>query len=168
MEELDFNIAILSRPPSKRNNVIVRYKNICYISIFFKGSKEEAIHYVTNRYTGGVKDDYITKIEELYSKNITDNDVDITTGKNYAIRLVSREGYLDVVKYLVEQGGDITACGNYPIRIAIDRGHLNVVKYLVSLGCEVTEAEDYAIRQAIEGNDHEMIEYLEQCSDLSQ
>ena len=85
---------------------------------------------------------------------------DVHADINFAVRLASEKGYLDVVKYLVELGeqgspiqparidnsvavvtrdkvsvgADIHSNNDYAIRYASQQGHLDVVKYLVELG----------------------------------
>lgn len=51
-------------------------------------------------------------------------------GDNYAVGLAARNGHLEVVKYLHQNGADITADNNYAVRKAAANGHLEVVKYL--------------------------------------
>lgn len=50
----------------------------------------------------------------------------------------STSGYLDIIKYLVENGANINA-GNYlgeALVLAAENGHLDVVKYLVENGID--------------------------------
>lgn len=51
---------------------------------------------------------------------------------NYEVRRAARNEYLDVVKYLHENGTDITANDNYAVRLAAERGYTDVVEYLES------------------------------------
>ena len=61
---------------------------------------------------------------------------DVTAEDNFAVKYASRNGYLEVVKYLVSKGADVTAGDNYAMRWASRNGHLEVVKYLVSKGAK--------------------------------
>ncbi|NJM80254.1 MAG: hypothetical protein HC854_12710 [Flavobacterium sp.] len=57
-----------------------------------------------------------------------------------AIELPCQEGYLDIVKLLVENGADINLKGFRgftPIRIAARNGHLEIVKYLAESGAKI-------------------------------
>jgi ankyrin repeat protein len=60
--------------------------------------------------------------------------------KNRALKLSSKHGYLDIVKYLVEecnaniQGHDDDYLDDRPLCISIEHDHFEVVKYLVEKG----------------------------------
>ena len=79
-----------------------------------------------------------------------------------AIRWASKNGHLEVVKYLAskEVGCDPKANDNMAIRWASENGHLEVVKYLVSLGCDPKTGNNYAIRCASENGHLEVVKYL--------
>lgn len=64
------------------------------------------------------------------------------TQNNYCVRQASKNGYLDVVKFLVFVGAEIGWQNNEAVRRASERGHLGVVRYLVSLGANV-QAEEW-------------------------
>ena len=51
---------------------------------------------------------------------------------DYALERASALGYLDVVKYLVDQGADVQM--SYALCMARDNGHVDVVDYLLSVG----------------------------------
>jgi ankyrin repeat protein len=59
---------------------------------------------------------------------------EISAEDEKALILAARNGYLDIVKYLVESGADISANGDEALRDAAANGHLDVVKYLVESG----------------------------------
>ena len=48
-----------------------------------------------------------------------------------ALRWASKNGHLEVVKYLVENKANIHAQNDEALRLASENGHLEVVKYLV-------------------------------------
>jgi 3-polyprenyl-4-hydroxybenzoate decarboxylase len=156
MDKLNFNI-VTDCGSLKRT--IIRYKGICYIGCF-KGTKEEAIEAITKKYNGEASDAYIAKIKELYSKDITESDVDITTDDNYALKWVAKHGHLNIVKYLVSQGADISARDNTPVIWASSNGHLEVVKYLVSQGADIAANDNYAIRWASNYGHLDVVKYL--------
>ena len=60
----------------------------------------------------------------------------------------SQNGYLEVVKYLVEQGANVSTNNDYSLRMASRYGHLEVVKYLVDQGANVHARNDDALRWA--------------------
>ena len=126
MNKINFNMVINC---GDENRTIVRYKKLCYIGNF-TGTKEQAIEYISKKYTGIAKDDCISKTEELYNRT-TIADEDITAENNYALNWASENGHLEVVKYLVKKGANVTAANNYPLKWASEKGHLKVVKYLV-------------------------------------
>ena len=125
MKKIDFNIVTNC---GDENRTIVRYKKLCYIGNF-TGIKEQAIEYISKKYTGIAKDDCISKIEKLYRTTMADEDV--TARDNCALRWASKNGYLEVVKYLIEKGADVKADDSCALRWASNNGHLEVVKYLI-------------------------------------
>ena len=52
---------------------------------------------------------------------------------NQALRLAIMEGYLEVVKYLIEFGADTKYFNDYVRKVANRRGYLDIIKYLDSL-----------------------------------
>ncbi len=58
------------------------------------------------------------------------NGADVHTNNGQALRWVSANGYLELVKYLVSQGADIHVFNDYPLRWARENNHTEVVKYL--------------------------------------
>ena len=73
---------------------------------------------------------------------------DVTSNDNYAVRIASQRGHLDVVKFLVEHGADVNADNKYALRGACVNDHLDVVKYLVEQGVVVTDDDDSFVRHA--------------------
>lgn len=56
----------------------------------------------------------------------------------YTLSNASKNGHLDIVKYLVSNGVEINFANNTPLRSAVKNGHLDVVKYLISVGADAT------------------------------
>ena len=82
-----------------------------------------------------------------------------------ALRRASENGYLEVVKYLVEQGADIHSDNDYPLRAAASYGHLAVVNYLVEN--EANEILDEVLILAALNGQLEIVKYLvEQGADI--
>ena len=93
-------------------------------------------------------------IEDKYRGDIT------LMVKNDAVIEVSKNGHLEVVKYLVSQGADIKTRDNYAVRWASRNGHLEVVKYLVSQGADIKTRDNYAVIWASRNRHLEVIKYL--------
>ncbi|KAA0172591.1 hypothetical protein FNF27_05945 [Cafeteria roenbergensis] len=78
----------------------------------------------------------------------------------------SRNGHLEIVKFLAENGADLDAAcagGLRPVHLACLKGHDEVVRALIAAGCDVaaaTEAGDHAIHFASRAGNTNM------CSDL--
>jgi hypothetical protein len=79
---------------------------------------------------------------------------------DYALRVASSNGHLEVVKYLVELGANIHAQDDYALRYASSNGQLEVVKYLVELGANIHARDDYALRYASSNGQLEVVKYL--------
>lgn len=88
------------------------------------------------------------------------NCVDITAGRNYALRSSAAHGNFEMVKYLHEHGADITADNNYAVRSAAAGGHLEVVRYLHQNGADITVKDNYAIKIAAANGHLETVKYL--------
>lgn len=88
-------------------------------------------------------------------KEIFKGDVDIQA-KNSALRLAADYGYLDIVKYLVEQGADIHVKQDDAYTCAVYNGHIDVINYLKSKGAKETEL--YQVKAA-EDNFHRPTRY---------
>ena len=73
-----------------------------------------------------------------------------TCSKNDALQDSSANGHLDIVKYLVEQGSDIHALDDYPLRWASHNGHFDIVLYLIEQGADIHTRNDCALRWASE------------------
>ena len=58
----------------------------------------------------------------------------VNVDNDWAVRLASKRGKLETVKYLISQGANIRARNNCALRSARDNGHTEVVKYIESLG----------------------------------
>src|SRR6056297_1918900 len=75
-----------------------------------------------------------------------------TSTKKLAIKIASRDGYLELLKYLVSIGCDpYQRCPDWKgdhndlIEEASKNGHLDVVKYLVSIGCYSKTDDNYPL-----------------------
>ena len=78
----------------------------------------------------------------------------------YALLLAANEGYLDIVKYLVENGANISEFKELALTEAINNNHLDIVKYLITLGDSSQEILDNALYAAINANNLPIVKYL--------
>jgi len=111
-------------------------------------------------------------VEEM-EKNKTDFDLKkesiINAGDNRgdtALILSARNGHLDVVKYLVEQGANLNAqnkAGDTALIESAFNGHLAIVKYLVAQGADITlkgEKNKTALAWAEARSQEDVVHYL--------
>ena len=77
-----------------------------------------------------------------------------------ALRQASRNGHLEIVKYLIENGANIHAENDYALRWASNEGHLEVVKYLIKKGTDVHAENDHALRWASGKGHLEIVKFL--------
>ncbi|AGD93027.1 putative ankyrin repeat protein [Megavirus lba] len=66
--------------------------------------------------------------------------------ENKSVRLACKYGHLDVVKFLVDNGAIFHSKNNYAIKSACDNGHINIVKYLIECGIDIRETDNYKIK----------------------
>ena len=78
----------------------------------------------------------------------------------YALYLASREGYLEAVKYLVENGVDIHYNDDVTLKVSAMGGYLNIVKYLVEKGANVNAHNTEALIAAAEKGHYDVVKYL--------
>jgi ankyrin repeat protein len=81
------------------------------------------------------------------------------------LETASKEGDLNKVKELIEQGADIHA-DDFALRWASYYGHLVVVKYLVEQGANIHALNDCAIRWASENGHLDVVKYLKRVIKL--
>ena len=91
---------------------------------------------------------------------LIEHGADIHASHDCALRWASICGRLDVVKYLVEHGADIHACDDDALCWASENGHLEVVKYLVEQGANIHACYDYALRNASKSGYFDVVKYL--------
>jgi hypothetical protein len=80
----------------------------------------------------------------------------------HALRMASRDGRLEIVKYLVSQGANIHAIDDCAVRWASCNGHLEIVRFLVSVGADVSTLDSFAVRRASENGHLEIVKLLVQ------
>ena len=181
MLKLDINV-VEGYGASKRT--VIRCRDIYFIGCW-SGTYEETVIAINKKYDGKEAREHITKLDSIRHDTLNEMDGGIVNkalavvsanghldivkylvengadaNVNYALKWASMNGHLEVIKYLVEHGADITADGNHALRWASRNGHLEVVKYLVEHGADVTAVDNYAIRWASENGYIEIVEYL--------
>lgn len=77
---------------------------------------------------------------------------------NHTIELASKNGHLEVVKYLTSIGVDVTNVNNQSLQCACRNGHLEIAKYLVSVGA--TDTFGQALQVASQNGHLEVVKYL--------
>ena len=102
------------------------------------------------------------KSPELFflSKNLVPIHYNYT--KDTALIYASENGYLPLVKYLLNDGADIHAEDNAAVRWASARGHLPVVKYLVEHGADITAQDNFALKWAQRNKHLDVETYIQQ------
>jgi hypothetical protein len=80
--------------------------------------------------------------------------------ENYPLRAACERGYLELVKYLVENGADINALEGNPLRKACENNHLPVVQYLIASGADIHARQDLALREAAKRNYFDIVKFL--------
>ena len=82
------------------------------------------------------------------------------------LHLASREGHMEIARFLVERGADARAQDNYwttPLHLASGRGHLEVARFLVECGADPRAQDNYWItplHQASEQGHLEVARFL--------
>lgn len=84
---------------------------------------------------------------------------------NRFLYYASNYGYLDIIKFLVEEGtgtlvADINNDNYHCFRIACQRGQIEVVKYLISKGIDINLENSYSLRYAISNSHFDLVKYL--------
>merc|ERR1712137_98709 len=117
-------------------------------------------------------DGNLDKIKQKLANGIVAVDEQDANGKTPLME-AARWGYLEVVKYLKEQGADIkktTTEGSTPLHIAAEGGHNDIVSWLLDNGAEIdcrNNAGDTAIMGAAGRNKPSTVKLLvERGADL--
>ena len=84
-----------------------------------------------------------TEIVQLLLENGVDPNVEV----DHLIPIISasRDGYLDIVRLLLQYGADVAVDDNYAIGMASQNGHLEVVRLLLENGADPTVRDNYAL-----------------------
>ena len=89
----------------------------------------------------------------------------------FAIRGACKNGHLNIVKFLIDQGGHVNppdcAGEDFPICVASKNGHLAIVKFLIDNGANIhvgahydLDDKDYALEEAISNGHLDVVQLL--------
>jgi len=107
-----------------------------------------------------------TNNKSLFSYVATLPSVNIHATSEYALRVSSQNGSLEIVQQLVQLGADITIENYFPLRTATQYGHIETVKFLIGQGSNIHVDEEYCLRSAAsEGNIELLHLFLENGAD---
>jgi len=84
---------------------------------------------------------------ETIKEAIKNKQYDILTNSEYindALLIASKNGHLDIVKYLIKNGADIHTEDDFALILAKEFGYLNVVEYLIENGANVNANNNQA------------------------
>jgi hypothetical protein len=76
---------------------------------------------------------------ERCGANIHTKNYDVHAHNDFALVLASKNGCMELVQYLVENGADVHSDDDWALVCASRNGHLEVVRYLVEKGADVHE-----------------------------
>jgi ankyrin repeat protein len=91
---------------------------------------------------------------------LLENGADIHVQKDYSLRLASFYGHVEVVRLLLESGADVHADDDYALRLASFYGHVEVVRLLLASGANVHAKDDCALRWASDKGHIEVVDLL--------
>jgi ankyrin repeat protein len=90
---------------------------------------------------------------------LNENGANIHYRNDDILREASENGYVEIVKYLIEKGANVHTQNDITIKTAAQNGHLNVIKYLVETGY-IHSDNDAALRTASEHGYLDIVKYL--------
>lgn len=80
--------------------------------------------------------------------------------KDIAIRLASKKGNINIVKYLIEKGAVIDTVDNEAIRRAAENGRLDTVIFLADVGADIHAKYEQALRFSAANGHLEVVRFL--------
>ena len=84
----------------------------------------------------------------------------VSYGGNVALRNAAANGYLEIVRYLVESGANISAREDEALRKAAKNGYLETVIYLVERGANISANNNEAYWMALHYGQSHVVNYL--------
>lgn len=146
-----------------------------YLHLFVKHGHLEMVQYYIERkiyfiyLANDVADEVLAKASEYGQLHIVQymletrtrfSKVDIKHCINYALLYASTNGHLDVVVYLMKNGGDPTEFYGDGIYNSALKGHFEIIKHFVESGIDVNVFNYSALRGAFKSDNLIMVEYL--------
>ena len=86
--------------------------------------------------------------------------LDVKVHSNWAVRIASSSGYVDILLYLISKGADIHANSGYCIRWACKYGHYEIVKILLEHGADIHAESDLPLLWASENGHLDVVKLL--------
>lgn len=86
---------------------------------------------------------------------------------DYPLILAAQEGHLEMIKYLVKEGGNPRAQADQALFRAATEGHLGVVAYLLSLGADVNAGDNMPLLNAAYEGHLDVLKLLRQHTSAS-
>lgn len=80
--------------------------------------------------------------------------------ESYAFRLASRNGHIETVKYFINLGINIEVLDNYALRFSSSNGHFQIVKILISNGANIVCRKNEALRRASANGYFKTVKFL--------
>ena len=80
-----------------------------------------------------------------------------------ALNAACKNGHFEIVKLFVSAGANIHISGDYPLHSAVYQGYLDVVRYLVEIGANLNTGNNLALTLACKINHFEIVKYLIQA-----
>lgn len=89
-------------------------------------------------------------------KYLVDNGIHIDVYNNQALKISSQNGYLELVEYLIENGAN----RNDALRYSSEKGHLNIVRYAITHGANIHVYGDLPLLLASKNGHLNVVKYL--------
>ncbi|AGF85591.1 repeat protein [Moumouvirus goulette] len=86
--------------------------------------------------------------------------VDIHIDNDLSLRWAARNGFYNIVEYLLNHGSNPQVLDNEPLILACEYGFFDIVKLLISRGSNVSARENNPIRTATRQNYYSIVKYL--------
>jgi ankyrin repeat protein len=88
------------------------------------------------------------------------NKYNIHINDDYALRMASRNGHIEAVKFLVKKGSKIHTQDDYALRWSSHNGHIEVIKFLVENDANIHAQDDCSLRWASKYGYLEVVKFL--------
>ncbi len=77
---------------------------------------------------------------------LIENGVDLHITDEYALSVSAQNGYLEIVRYLIEVGANVGANDNEALKYSVRRGYLVIAKILMENGANIHAEDDIALK----------------------